>query len=356
MKDQQPVESGDETQKIELSSDSDETMQIDVQQQDQPETANGEPYPIDLDMGAIDEQPKHRRRMGLWFVGGFIILLLVIGVGALLGYYRGIENRTNLEATQIAAAVEEQYILGLQNMEEGNYELARRRFDYVIGLNPDYPGVIEKQAEVLLIINATATPTPEPSPTPTQAATPTPDTRGEEELFAQAEDYILNEEWDNAIQTLENLRKRNPDFRAIDVDGMLYVSLRNRGIRKISFGELESGIYDLTLAEGFGPLDTEANSWRTWARYYITGASFWEVDWGQAAYYFGQVAPMTPNMQDGSGWTASARYIEALQNYAEQLVDQEEYCAAEEQYILLYEATGDESLEEIIDEVADICR
>ena len=33
-------------------------------------------------------------------------------------------------------------------MDAGNYEMARRHFDYVIGLNPDYPEVIEKQAQV----------------------------------------------------------------------------------------------------------------------------------------------------------------------------------------------------------------
>jgi hypothetical protein len=137
---------------------------------------------------------------------------------------------------------------------------------------------------------------------------------------------------------------------------MLFLSLRQRGVQKISLGNLEGGIYDLSLAERFGTLDTEADSWRTWAQYYIRGASFWEVDWGQAVYYFEQVAPMFPNMHDGSFWTASQRYKEALTQYAETLAAQENWCEAEEQYKKLRDYTGDSSLDATIDTIADKCR
>ncbi|MCD6401030.1 MAG: hypothetical protein J7L73_03785 [Anaerolineales bacterium] len=286
---------------------------------------------------------------------GLIILVLVIGISAFLGYQRGIGQRTEFEATQAAQAIQEQYKLGLEDIKAGRYEIARQRFDYVIQSDPSYPGVTDKLAEVLLILNATATPTPAPTATPIPI-TPTPDLRGEEELFAQAEDLLKNKEWTDAIETLESLRKKNQGYKTVKIDGMLYLALRNRGIQQIGLGNLEGGIYDLTLAEGFGPLDTEANNWRTWARYYITGASFWEIDWEQAVYYFEQVAPMTPNMHDGTGWTASQRYLEALLNYASWLEDQKRWCDAEVIYTKAYEYSGDSSLEEVIEIVADKCR
>ena len=58
--------------------------------------------------------------------------------------------------------------------------------------------------------------------------------------------------------------------------------------------DLEGGIYDLAIAAKFGPLDTEANSAREWARLYIVGLSFWEVHPEQAVFYFGQVASSAP--------------------------------------------------------------
>jgi tetratricopeptide (TPR) repeat protein len=303
--------------------------------------------------------PRKRKRVSWvwWLLLAISILVGVVAVSGLFGYWNGIQIRQAYEATQVAVAVEEQFQLGIKNMEEGRFYIAQQHLKYVLELDPNYPGVIDKLTEVELILNATATPTPQPTPTITPIPfTPTPDSRGEAELFAQAEDFIRNEEWTEAITTLETLRKRNPEYRAIDIDGMLYLCLRQRGVENISLGNLETGIYDLSLAERFGILDTEADSWRTWAQFYIRGASFWEVDWGQAVYYFEQVAPMFPNMHDGSFWTASQRYKEALTQYAVALELGQEWCLAEEQFIKLRDYTGDQSLDEKIAEIADKCR
>lgn len=293
----------------------------------------------------------------LWGLMGILILGIFIIVGGFFGYQQGINERTNYEAAQVDTAIEEQYALGLQDMETGNYEIARQRFDYVIQIDPNYPGVVDRMAEVLLILNATATPTPvPPTATPTVVpVTPTPDTRGDEELFVHAQNMFAEEKWSEAIEALEALRKNNPSYKAIDVDGMFFVAYRNRGTWNIGAGSLEEGIYDLTLAERFGVLDTQANGYRTWARYYITGASFWGVDWSQAVYYFGQVAPQYPNMHDGTGWSASQRYIEAIAGYAQWLGDQGKWCQAEEHYHEAYELSGNEAYREARNEASDNC-
>jgi len=300
-----------------------------------------------------------RRKSGwlswlLWGLLGVLILGIFIVAGSYIGYQQGIRDRTGFEATQIAMAIEEQYQLGIRDMEAGNYEVARQRFDYVLQINPNYPGVIDRMAEVLLVLNATATPTLAPTPTEIPI-TPTPDLRGEEELFVHAQNNIIAEQWDEAVETLETLRKNNPAYKAIEVDGMFFVSYRNRGAQNIGAGNLEEGIYDLSLAERFGVLDTEAVGYRTWARYYITGASFWGIDWAQAIYYFEQVAPQYPNMHDGTGWTASQRYVEAIVGYAEWFEAQEKWCDAEEQYHRAYEISGDSETRKARDIASDYC-
>ncbi len=301
--------------------------------------------PIDLEQPSDIPQKKKGRP---WLLRGGLALLgliLVLGVSGILGYQNGIRRRTGQEAFQLAVAAAEQYELGILDMQAGRYEVARQRFEYVIGLDPTYPGVTDKLAEVLLVLNATATPTPSPLPTAVEA-TPTPDSRAEEELFAQAEGYVASGEWSLAIETLEMLRKKNPAYRPIDVDGMIYLSLRQRGVQKISLGSLEGGIYDLALAENFGVLDTEADSWRTWASYYISGASYWDVDWAQAVSYFEQVAAMTPNLHDGSGWTAAQRYLEALIAYAQLLEADGNWCELATIYEKTYQYTGDSAYQE----------
>jgi hypothetical protein len=127
------------------------------------------------------------------------------------------------------------------------------------------------------------------------------------------------------------------------VDGMYFMSLRNRGVGKVIPPSqkcidinLEGGIYDLTLAERFGPLDAYAASLRTWSRLYITGASFWELDWYQAMDYFSQVYPYYPNLMDVSCLTASERYRIAALNYIDVVWQTGDYCTATNLYYEIF--------------------
>jgi hypothetical protein len=196
-------------------------------------------------------------------------------------------------------------------------------------IDPNFPRITEKLAEVMVAMISTATPTIAPTPT----LTPTPDTRGREELFTQAQASLMAGDWTTTIETLLILRKRDATFMAVKVDGMLFAALRNRGVDKIArMADLEGGTYDLALAERFGPLDVEARNWRDWAALYVRGASFWDVDWAQAVYYFGQLVQIAPNLVDGSGYTAFERNILALLGYGDWYARQGMYCEAQQQY------------------------
>jgi hypothetical protein len=295
---------------------------------------------------------KSGRRWLLTTLLGLLILALIAAISAFGGYRSGITLRQEAEGTQMTSAIRQQYELGVQDLEEGNYYRARQRFEYIIGLDPLYPGAEEKLAEALYGLNTTATPTLVPTPT----LTPTPDMRSTQELFDQGQEYLRKGEWDNAIETLLALRKASPDFNVVQVDGMLFIALRNRGKDKILLHQdLEGGIYDLTLAQRFGLLDTEADGLLNWTQLYITGASFWEIDWGQAAYYFGQVAPHLPNLMDKSGYTAGERYRLALKGYAYQLADQKKYCQAYEQLQISLSLAYDPQVEQDMNTAAELC-
>ena len=259
-----------------------------------------------------------------------VALLIWIGImSAFGGYASGLSMRRGAASTQEAAAVEEQYQLALQDIEQAQYFRARQRLEYIINLEPDYPGAAEKLAAVLLELNTTATPTLLPSPT----FVPTPDTRGVQEIFNQGQQTLFNSEWTPAIETLLVLRKTDPTFRAVDVDGMLFVALRNRGKDKIlKEADLEGGIYDLTLASKFGPLDAEAQGLLNWSTLYITGASFWGIDWEQVVSYFEQVAPQTPNLMDGSKMTATERLRLGLFELGNMQASRGQFCKAVKSY------------------------
>lgn len=283
---------------------------------------------------------------------GMLGLIGIAFLSAFAGYTTGINARKAAAATQAGLVAKEQYELALQEIASKDYGRARQRLEYVIQIAPDYPGAAEKLAEVIFEASITATPTIAPSPT----VSPTPDLRGAEERLEAAKQQIFNSQWQAAIDTLLLLRKAEPTFQPAVVDDLLYLAYRNNGRDKIlKEANLEGGIYDLTLAEKFGPLDTETKGLQNWARLYLLGASYWDVDWGQVVYYFAQVAPAVPNLRDGSGWTATDRYRIALGKYAEQLLARKEWCAAMEMYQQALSYGGDQALQEGYNRAYDKC-
>jgi hypothetical protein len=170
----------------------------------------------------------------------------------------------------------------------------------------------------------------QPTPTITPSLSPTPDFSGAEQAFTQAQQYIVAQDWVNAIGTLDQIRKLDATYKTGQVDGMYYFALRNYGYDLITKqGNLEGGIYQFTLAERFGPLDRDAAGLREGSRYYLIGASFWGLDWKQSLDYFNQIAGY--GLWDGT-MTVSERIHEASMRYGDQLFQQGQYCDAVGQY------------------------
>lgn len=271
-----------------------------------------------------DTQPtsikKSKNRFGLLL--SLLILLGALALGSFGGYGMGIGARVAAaEATQVQS-LSEQLAFAQQDFDARHFENARQRLEFIINADPGYPGASDLLAQVL--VQMAITPTPTLTPTPT--ITPTPDLREQEIIFAQAQQQLAGGDWSATLATLDGLRKRDPSYRAAQVDGMYYSALRNRGVSQIlgtgayaDSPNLEGGIYDLTLAERFGPLDGTSDGLRSFARQYIQGASYWEIDWYQAMTYFGEVSRMTPNLRDASNVTATERYRIALLRYGDVL-------------------------------------
>lgn len=280
----------------------------------------------------------------------FIAMALI---GAASGYRVAQANWSTTQSALSVQSLVEQYELGVKDLNNGQFDIARQRFEYVLEREPAFPGAADKLAEAIAVLYATATPTPIP---PTHTPTATQDLRPVEELFSYLLEVYAQGDWDAAIDSIVSLRQVDPNYRVVDVDGMLYRVLRNRGINKIrDNGNLEGGIYDLALVERIGPLDAEALTYRDLARYYMMGSGFWEVYPEQAVYYFGLVASASPYLRDASGWTAAARYQAALIQYADQLAREGEWCNAQIQYDLAVSYGGDVHVRETVEYAAYQC-
>jgi tetratricopeptide (TPR) repeat protein len=277
---------------------------------------------------------KKKLRRWPWILLGIFVVLLFIAGGSFFGYREGIRERLAFETNQVTEQAATQFDLGVADLQAGRIQNAQARFLYVLSLAPNFPGLLEKLTEVQLAINLTKTPAVVDTPTPTSIPmTPTPDNRNQEELFTQIQQDIANKKWSDAITNLDALRKLDITYKAVQADDMYYVALRNLGIQQITVtGQLEQGLYNLALAERFGPLDYDAVGYRNWARLYLDGASFWDVDWGMVVADFQQIYKALPNLRDSSGMTAVERFRIASIKYGDQLMASQDYCKAQEQY------------------------
>lgn len=271
-----------------------------------------QPSPPGLHPGESPSSPFARRRL-LWLL--LVIPLAVLAAG-LIGYRDGIRARQAAQRQALLEVARTQFEQGLADLEARRYDLARQRFEYVIRIDPTYPGVMERLAEVLVLLGAAApTITPVPTPTPNQA--PVAD------LFEQAEAAFLEQDWTRVIDTLLALRAKDPRYRAVEADGMMYLALRNRGLHRIRHEwQLEAGLYDLSRAERFGPLDKEAEDWRVSARYYLLANTYFGLDWGMATDMFFNICV------PARLWDSCERAGQAAQRYAEVLQAMPDACEA----------------------------
>ncbi len=316
-----------------------------------PTMSSAEPQSSDLadtqntstPVNASDESASglwHRLR---WFLLLFVVASLLAGVA---GYFAGIEQRQQARQAAVQGQAEEQFRRGVEDLEAGRYELARQRLEHVIQLDPSYPGAPERLAEALLHLN-------QPTASPTVAATPTPNLAPVQDLFEQADVALREENWTAAVQTLRALRAKDPEHRAVEVDGMLYLALRNRGVERISEeGMLEEGMYDLAQAQTFGPLDRDAINWQNWAGLYLKANSYMGVNWAQAVAQFAQVYLVAPYLRND----AYIKYAVSAQNYADQLVQADDPCAAEDYYDESLLAWDNATVYPTATEARDMCR
>ncbi len=299
--------------------------------------------------------PLARPRRWPWVLLGVLFVIVLGGIGGWLGYRSAVQLRTAQAAEARVSVATEHFMAGLVAQQNKQYEIAREQFEFVIKTDPTFPGAQEKLREVMIAMAIDKTPTPIPTVV-TPTLTPTLDTRPQDEIFNHLRQLYAAKDWDGFFQTVDALRRIDPTFHAVEVDGMLYFAFRFRGIDKIIHqANLEGGLYDLALSERFGPLDVDSLGYRNWARLYLNGASFWQIDWLKVIAAFEEIYPYFPNMRDSSGMTAIERYRIAARSYGDQLYESGDFCGAYDYYAKSLQAVPDGTLEIKSTEVWLLC-
>ena len=227
---------------------------------------------------------------------------------AVWGGIRAGQDARAARATQTTVAeIDAQFEKGLADLEAGNFELAAQRFALILELNPTYPGAAERLAEARRSMNGGAV--VEATGIPTSEA----DTN--EERLAEARELYDDGQWEAAIDRLEMLRAQAPDFHTAEVEDMLHESLKALGLRHIRTDErLEEGIILLDQAALIKPLDDVSEGERLIANLYVTGQSYWGLNWPIVIQNFSEIYAVAPNYRD-----VQTRLWDAYVTYADQL-------------------------------------
>ena len=285
------------------------------------------------------EQPTAPRRNffrtapGAFFVLA-ILLGSVIGFAVVSGYRAGLDERNRAAATAQFVELKTQYELGIEDLAAGRKELAAHRFEYILSVDPAFPGAAARLAE-----SQGSGVTPSPVFTLAPTATLSPQTAAQ--LLAGAQSAFAAQDWDSAIQKASALRLAMPDYERGQVNSILFTSLRNRGLASINAGVLELGLADLDQAEKLGTLDSEAQQYQQWATIYINGASYWGLNWPKTVETFSLLYTLAPNFRD-----TTARLHDAHIGYANQLNAGGDPCGAATEYAAALEVFSDQTIVE----------
>lgn len=260
----------------------------------------------------INGEHTRKKRRWPWFLLIYLLALISVSVVA---YVQGSSANKIRQEEQVGLFLQEQFELGIQDLQAGRHELARQRFEAILRFDPTYPYAQEKLVEVYVFLDK---PTPAPTPRPTA----TPDPSPPEDLFDQARAALAEGDWDLVIDKLLALRAKDPNYNAVDADGMMFIALRNRGMELIAQGLMEEGLYDLSLAERFGPLDRDAMFRRTLAENYLLANSFYGLNWAKAAELFSGLC------EQGATLDSCFKFAESAWRYGDQLWDAVDPCGA----------------------------
>jgi tetratricopeptide (TPR) repeat protein len=277
--------------------------------------------------GSVDrreesESRKFRRSVLLAAIAICVILtaLLVAGLG---GAVAG-QNERRLQATETTRAdISLQYQLGLADLSAGNYTMAEQRFEWILQLDPQYPGAAERLAEARQAMSQGTLPPVTSTPSPL----PPSDTASLDDLFAEAEQYVADRQWEAAISRLEAVQARDRTYREVDVKELLYQALSTLGLIYVRGDRLEEGVVLLEQARTIRPLDDQAEGELLLANLYITGLTYWNLNWPIAVDNLEAVYAVAPAYRD-----VFDRLVQAHVLFGDQLVEIGTPCEAAEQY------------------------
>jgi len=237
-----------------------------------------------------------------------------------------------------------------QDMAAGNVELLGARIDGLASLTPapqEVAGLIATGTQFAVDNQPTITPTASPTllptatepaaPTATTAPLPTAASTSDEDgplfdidaLFAEAQTQIDNGEYADAVLTLEAVAGLDEDYRAAEVESLLFEAWQAQALRLLRSGDpadLAAGIRAANAASSYGEI--EDLSYESYiAGLYLDAQSKESLNPQGAIGVYSQVYAQSPNYLDVRSKLYNLRVA-----LGDELYEAFDFCPAAQQY------------------------
>jgi len=311
--------------------------------------------PPQMQPGYPSPQPEESSGPGcfVWgLVGVFSLILavVVVALSGLTGWSQG------LQVAQVGATATQQSEIQIQcdfipaAVASGSVDLLQTRLEFLLTQTPMVDCLITYVPTATAVYlaslptntpeptaTATLSPTPIPTITPTGAPTATPTIEATENpfgfdldaLLGEAQAQVDEEQWLDAVDTLDAIIAIDPTFRKGLVEQLLYQALTSQAQVYYRSGDrLAEAIILTDRAEEFGDVG-ELNYERFLAGLYLDGVRNLELNNRRAVQLFTQIVVQQglPNYQN-----SGTLLVDAYEGYGDDLAAGGDYCGAIQQY------------------------
>ncbi len=255
-----------------------------------------------------------RRATAHWQLWLLLIVLAALAVAllvpTLIGIYVGMQER----AAKLHQLAVDHYQQALAYESENYNDLAIAELQIAVKFDPTYQPALDhlKALQAGPAKNGTAV---------SDGGNLT------DQLFSKAQAAITNQQWNEAIDALEEIRSAAPTYRASEVKTLLIQAYLNGGKQSVAAGQIDQANARFEAVLGIDPSNADAQTLRDRVQLYLNGAQAKDSDWPTAASNFAKLYQQDPTFYD-----VKNQLLNALRQYGDAATKQEAYCVAAREY------------------------
>ena len=256
-------------------------------------------------------QPRAPAHWQLWFL--LVVLLslaLALLTPTLLAIYLGGQQRTDY----LRGRAVEHYKQALAYEAEDYTELAIAELQIALKFDPAYQEATDQLRTLQAGPGASGTPAPNSASVADQ-------------LYNGAQAAVAKQQWSDAIDYLEEIRRASPDYRASEINALLIQAYLNSGNQAVASGQIEQAQARFEAVLTLDPSNAEAKSLRDRAQLYVSATRAMDSDWQSVVLDLQQLYQLDPNFYD-----VKPQLVNALTQYGDLASKQGAWCIAAREY------------------------